>query len=160
MFKEYMDDIYERFRTETTMHDTIAIISDAMEEFKDEAPDMYKKVLCKLEKYLYKISLEEATEIVAGMENEYGMKGGRWTYEQVCDAAKQHQIPETIDRCELYIVMNMWATDYQRTMKHYGLDDRVDIYLMFSCDWLTDTDFGKGKVYKYFVKLHKDKKED
>lgn len=157
MFKTYMDRIYDRYHTETTMHDTIAIISEIMEEVRVKDEKIYNDMICKLKKYMYKVSLEEAESIVANMWNEYGVKGGRWTYDQVCEVAKQYSIPETIDRCELYVVMNMWATDYQRTMQHYGLDDRVDIYLMFSCDWLTDCDFGKGKVYKYFVEM---KKED
>jgi hypothetical protein len=156
MFKEYLDKIYERFTTEETMHDTIKIVSDSMEELRIEAPQLYNKLAHKLEQYLYNIPLVEAQEIVSKMYNEYGSEGEKWSYEQVCEVATQYQLPETINRIELYVVMNMWATDYHRTMKHFGLEDRVEAYIMFSCDWLTDCDFGEGKVYKYFVKLHEE----
>lgn len=152
MFRDYMNEIYERFQSEDTMYDTIDIISDIVDVIQQINPDIYNSLLSKLEEYLYNISIDDAKKIVSKMSNEYGMSGGRWTYEEICDAANQYQLPETINRCELYIVMNMWATDFQRTMKHFGLENKLDAYVMFSCDWLTDSDFGKGKVYKYFIK--------
>jgi hypothetical protein len=157
MFKEYLDEIYERYGTTQTMFDMVDLVSEAMERVHSENPALYKDIVHKLEKYLYDIPLEEAQKIVSGMRNEYDSVGERWSYEQICDVATQFQLPETINRIELYIVMNMWATDYHRTMKHFGLEDKIESYIMFSCDWLTDCDFGEGKVYKYFIKI---KEED
>lgn len=155
-----MDLIYARYGTEDTMHDTIDIVSEVVEEMHVSAPETYKKLLCKLEEYLYEIPLEEAQCIVANMCNEYGMSGERWSYDQVCNAAKQYNIAESINRVELYIVMNMWNIDYYKTMKNLGLESRTDAYIMFSRDWLKDSDFGKGKVYKYFIKMHEDDYEE
>lgn len=160
MFREYMDLIYERYGTEDTMHDTIDIISNVVEEMQVSAPETYKTLMCKLEEYLYRIPLDEAQMIVANMSNEYGMSGERWSYDQICNAAKQYQVSDDIDRVDLYIVMNMWNIDYHKTMKNLGLESRTDVYIMFSRDWLKDSDFGKGKVYKYFVKIHEDEDEE
>ena len=156
MFREYMDLIYARYGTEDTMHDTIDIVSEIVEEMEVSAPETYKKLLCKLEKYLYDIPLEEACEIVANMSNQYGVSGERWSYDQVCSVAKQYQVSDNINRVDLYIVMNMWNIDYYKTMKNLGLENKTEAYIMFSRDWLLDSDFGAGKTYKYFIKLHED----
>lgn len=52
--------------------------------------------------------------------------------------------------------MNMWDSDYCETMKGLGLYDNIDAYIMFACQWLNDEDFGEGKVYKYFIKMHEE----
>lgn len=160
MFKEYMEKIYDRFGTENTMYDTIDIVSDMVEEIKHISPETYDRLLCRLEEYLYVIPIEEAKEIVANMSNGYGMSGGRWTYEQTTEVAEKYQLPESINRCDFYIVMNMWDMDYRKTMEHLRLKDSLDAYVRFSCDWLTDSDFGEGKVYKYFVKIHEEDEEE
>lgn len=160
MFKDIIDKTYERYKTDEVMHDVIDMVSRTIEKMREEFPKTYKELICELEEYLYDIPLEEAKKIVSKMSNEYGMSGERWTYEQICEVASQHQIPESISRCDLYIVMNMWNIDYVSTMKKLKLEDNVDAYLSFSCDWLTDSDFGKGKVYKYFIKIHEDDKEE
>lgn len=151
-----MDLIYTRYGTEDTMHDTIDIVSEIVEEMQVSAPDTYNKLLCKLEEYLYAIPLEEAQNIVANMSNEYGVSGERWSYDQVCSAAKQYQLTDAVNRVELYIVMNMWNIDYYKTMRNLGLENKTEAYIMFSRDWLRDSDFGKGKVYKYFVEMQED----
>lgn len=160
MFREYMDLIYTRYGTEDTMHDTIDIVSDIVEEMQVSAPETYKRLLCKLEEYLYDIPLDEAQRIVSEMSNEYGISGERWTYDQVCSIAQQYQVSDTINRIELYMVMNMWNIDYYRTMKNLGLEGKTEAYINFSRDWLKDSDFGKGKAYKYFIKIHEDEYED
>ncbi len=160
MFKQYMKKIYDRIGTENAMYDTIDIVSDAIEEMREEAPRAYECLRYNLEKYLYDITLEEARDIVSKMSNEYGMVAERWTYDQICQVAKQYNIPEDVDRIQLYVVMNMWNMDYARTMKHYGWENKVEVYLMFSCDWLRDTDFGEGKVYKYFIKCHEEEEDE
>ena len=102
-----MDKIYEANGTEDTMHDMVDLISKIMEEVKEESPDAYHKMICKLEEYLYDIPLDKAKEIVSEMNNEYGMKGERWTYEQTSDVATQYQLPDNINRVDFYIAMNM-----------------------------------------------------
>ena len=90
------------------------------------------------------------------MSNQYGVSGERWSYDQVCSVAKQYQVSDNINRVDLYIVMNMWNIDYYKTMKNLGLENKTEAYIMFSRDWLLDSDFGVGKTYKYFIKLHED----
>lgn len=160
MFKEYMSQIYDRHKGEQAMYDTIDIISNMMEKVKETHPHVYEQAMQELEGYLYSVSLAEAKEIVAGMYNEYGMSGERWSYEQIVDVAKQYNLSDSINKCDLYIVMNMWNIDYHHTMEQLGLENNVGAYIMFSCDWLADDDFGEGKVYKYFIKIHEEDRED
>lgn len=160
MFKRYMKKIYDRIGTEEAMYDTIDIVGDAVEDMRKEAPEAYDCLRHHLERYLYNITLEEAKDIVSHFSNEYDMVPERWTYEQVVQAANQYNVSTDIDRIQLYIVMNMWNMDYARTMKHYGWENKVEVYLMFSCDWLCDSDFGEGKVYRYFIKCHEEEEEE
>lgn len=154
MFKKYIDKIYDRIEKKETMHEIVGEMSCFIEKIKDSSPELYDDIMCYLEEYLYDITLKEAKDIVENMCNEYGDHGERWSYEEICEIANKYDLPDTINRCELYIVMNMWNIDYKRTMEYMNLLDNLDAYIMFSCDWLTDSDFGKGKVYKYFIKLH------
>lgn len=159
MFEFYMDKIYERYGTEDIMHELVDVLSDFMDDIQYEAPKHYQSLMCKLEKYLYNITLDEAKEIVSNMCNEYGHKGEKWSYEQIVEVSNKYQVPERIKRCELYVVMNMWYTDYYDTMLKLGLIDSVEAYIHFSVDWLEDIDFGEGKVYKYFIKMQTDEEE-
>ena len=52
MFKEYLDEIYERYETTQTMFDMVDLVSEAMERVHSENPALYKDVVHKLEKYL------------------------------------------------------------------------------------------------------------
>lgn len=156
MLRHYVEKILEK-DSRDELKDVIMVISDEIDAWKETHPDEYTKICSGLEKFLYDITPEEAERIVSEMNNEYGMRGARWSLDEVCEIADKYQLPENICRVQLYVVMNMWNMDYVRTMKQLGLEDNVEAYVMFSCDWLTDSDFGKGKVYKYFVELHDEK---
>lgn len=155
MVKHILDRIYNKDKTEETMRETICIVSSALEKMKSESPDEYHEMLCALERYLYNIDETEARNIVGRMYNDH-YAGGRWTYEQILSVAEEKKLNESISRPEFYVVMNMWDSDYCDTMKGLGLYDNIDAYVMFSCQWLNDKDFGEGKVYKYFIKEHEE----
>ena len=153
MLESLLDKIYTKDKTEETMRETISIVSDALEKMKINSPEEYNGMVCHLEKYLYNIDKEEAEKIVSKMYND-NYNGGRWTYDQVLSVAEEKKLNENISRPDFYVVMNMWDSDYCETMKGLGLYDNIDAYVMFACQWLNDDDFGDGKVYKYFIKLH------
>ena len=48
---------------------------------------------------------------------------------------------------------NIYGLVSEYNVGHY---DNIDAYIMFACQWLNDEDFGDGKVYKYFVKMHEE----
>lgn len=158
MLESLLDKIYQKDGSEKTMHETISIVSHALDKMKGQNEEEYDEMVCLLESYLYDITEEEAKEIVSKMYND-NYTGGRWTYEQITDVANEKGLGENISRPEFYVVMNMWDSDYYDTMKYLNLYDNLDAYTMFACQWLNDDDFGKGKVYKYFVKLHEGEKE-
>lgn len=84
------------------------------------------------------------------IENEDGTKGAHWTLEQ----AKQIMAQKSVkgDPISFWVVLNSMYADYSKTIKKYGVGDKIDFYVDLTKDFLNDKDSvgGDAKVAAYF----------
>jgi hypothetical protein len=71
----------------------------------------------------------------------------RWTMDQTTAVMQQRGYNHK--PCEFWVVMNMLASDYGKTMAKYGAD-RPDVWADLAHDWIEDADAIDGKVGRYW----------
>lgn len=121
------------------------VADTAMARLERADPIAYEDTMHSLEKLAYKISKDEAEQIVRSMRP----KGQAWSYQQVVDAVKERGV--TSDFCNWYMVMNMVYNDFMNTARAYGMQNDVDFYFSLAKDFIEDPDAKPLKVEKYFL---------
>lgn len=121
------------------------VADTAMARLERADPVAYEDTMHSLEKLAYKISKDEAEQIVRSMRP----KGQAWSYQQVVDAVKERGV--TSDFCNWYMVMNMVYNDFMNTARAYGMQNDVDFYFSLAKDFIEDPDAKPLKVEKYFL---------
>lgn len=91
----------------------------------------------------HELSLDDAKSWVAGMSNEDGSYGARWTMEQT----KQKGID--CDPAHFWVAMNMMYFDYCAVAKKLGVDN-PDFYAEMAKAFLHDKDAAPGKLANYY----------
>jgi hypothetical protein len=71
----------------------------------------------------------------------------RWTMDQT--TAVMQQRGYNYKPCEFWVVMNMLASDYGKTMAKYGVD-KPEFWADLACDFIGDADAEDGKVGRYW----------
>lgn len=125
--------------------DAWRVAEDMMDKLERKAPDLYEDTMEELERLAYKISREEAEQIVRSMRP----KGQYWSYNQVMEVVKSKGI--TSCYVNWYLVMNMVYNDYCSTAKMYGLQNDVDFFFSLAKDFIEDPDAKPMKVERYFL---------
>lgn len=107
------------------------------------------------------LSKEKAEQWVDSMEDEDGGKGGKWSYEDVCEYAKEIGITDDEMIVDFYAMINALYTDYCTVAEKYGVNN-VDFYTDMAIAFINDPDAQDGKVKKYYdcIAKHDDKEED
>lgn len=122
-----------------------SIMDDFIDMLGQKYPELYDKVMDKIECLAYRISKDEAEDIVRRME-PYGQ---HWSYNQVKDFVSSHGIED--DYNNWYLVLNMVYNDYCTTAKTFGLHDDPEFYFSLAKDFIDDPDAKPLKVEKYFL---------
>ena len=91
----------------------------------------------------HELSIDDAKSWVAGMSNEDGSYGARWTMEQT----KQRGID--CDPAHFWVAMNMMYFDYCAVTKKFGVDN-PDFYAEMAKAFLHDKDAAPGKLANYY----------
>lgn len=107
-------------------------------------PALRKTVCEKLEKLAYKITLQDAEQIVRNMQP----RGQYWSAKQIKEyLATKGEEEEYIN---YYLVMNMAYNDYYGTAKLFGLQNDPEFFYSIAKDFICDQDAKPFKVEKYF----------
>lgn len=144
-FEKLMNCIYEKAGSYDKMTAAIEIVDDLFEELKQNSPKLYEKYICDLEGLAYKITREEAEELVRDMQP----KGQQWSYSVIKDYIAQKGI--TTECTEWYLVMNMVYNDYYDTAKLFGLQSDTEFFYSLAKDFIEDPDARPHKVERYFL---------
>lgn len=121
------------------------LADEAMEKLHRKWPDLYDELMKDLECLAYKISPEEAMQIVKSMRP----KGQYWSMQQVKDMCREHGVDKDI--VNWYLVLNMVYNDYCGTAKAFGLQGDEDFFWSLAKDFIEDPDAKPFKVEKYFL---------
>lgn len=122
-----------------------SIMDDFIDMLCQKYPELYDKVMDKLECLAYKIPRDEAEDIVRRM-SPYGQ---HWSYNQVKDFVASHGVED--NWTNWYLVLNMVYNDYCATAKTFGLYDDPEFYFSLAKDFIEDPDAKPLKVEKYFL---------
>lgn len=95
----------------------------------------------------HELSLDDAKSWVAGMSNEDGSYGARWTMEQTKQVQEQRGID--CDPAHFWVAMNMMYFDYCAVTKKLGVDT-MDFYAETAKVFLHDKDAAPGKLANYY----------
>lgn len=95
----------------------------------------------------HELSKDDAKSWVAGMSNEDGSYGARWTMEQTKQVQEQRGID--CDPMHFWVVMNMMYSDYCAVAKKLGVDN-PDFYAEMAKAFLHDKDAAPGKLANYY----------
>lgn len=140
-YKELVDKITRKDLEE----EALCIMSEFMDMLCKDYPDLYEDAMCKLEKLAYKISKDEAENIVGRMSP----RGQYWSYNQAKEFVQSHGI--TDNWIDWYLVLNMAYNDYYNTAKTFGLQNDPEFYYNIARDFIEDPDAKPLKVEKYFL---------
>ena len=95
----------------------------------------------------HELSIDDAKTWVAGMSNEDGSYGARWTMEQTKQVQEQRGID--CDPMHFWVTMNMMYSDYCAAAKKFGVDN-PDFYAEMAKAFLHDKDAAPGKLANYY----------
>lgn len=139
--KEYIDKIVLNGKQED-MNCLSNMLVDLLYKIKESDYNDFKKYKNKIKgmAYDYKVDEELAKEIVSDMKP----LGEYWNMETIASVIGN----DTHRLCDMYIVMNSLANDYQSVV---SLDD-TETYIKMAHAWLDDIDGKENKVWWYFVK--------
>jgi hypothetical protein len=140
-FKEIIRLISERH---TDMAEVTDALSDMMHTVKDRLPEVYKETMYCLEEIAYRITPEEARQIVKGMR-PYGQK---WDYDTIKAFLATKGITAV---CKYYLCMNMYYNDSHDTAEMVGRGEDPEFYFSLAKDFINDIDGKDFKVEKYFT---------
>lgn len=124
--------------------DSWQVAEEMMDKLHRRDPDLYDETIERLERIAYRISRNEAEQIVRNMRP----KGQYWSYSQVEDLLRSKGI--TSDVVNWYLVMNMVYNDYCGTAKAFGLQNDVNFFFHLAQDFIEDPDAKPMKVERYF----------
>ena len=95
-----------------------------------------------------KMTHEMAEEWMAGLKNEDGSRGPKWSMEETKRVMKQKGID--VDPVTFWVVMNALYSDYCNVLKKHGANT-VDMYADLACAWIADKDAVKDKAGAYYM---------
>lgn len=95
-----------------------------------------------------KLTHEMAEEWMAGIQNEDGSKGPKWTLEETKRVMKQKGIE--VDPVTFWVVMNALYSDYCNVLKKHNVST-IDLYADLACAWIMDKDAVKDKAGAYYM---------
>ena len=125
--------------------DRLLDISDkAVETLKYFDMEGYNNIINTLEDEYYKITKEEAQNIVRTMRPF----GEVWNYEAIKDFIMQKGEGDCI---HYYLLMNMARNDFYNTAKLVDAVDDPNFYFQIAKDFINDEDGKRHKVEKYFM---------
>ena len=84
-----------------------------------------------------KLTHEMAEEWMAGLQNEDGSRGPKWSLEETKRVMKQKGIEG--DPVTFWVAMNALYSDYCNVLKKHGANT-VDMYADLACAWIMDKD--------------------
>ena len=91
---------------------------------------------------------------MAGIKNEDGRQGPRWTEDQTRQTMKQRNID--CDPLEFYVAMNLMYADYGKIFSKYGLGERTEFYADMAKAFLDDKDAVDNKLAMYYEYIVED----
>lgn len=140
--KEYIRKIVDDGSIEE-MYKLSDILDEIIHIVKQYDENLYKKYKMELYKMAYGDVLNEgmAREIVADMR-PYGEQFSIEESREIQDRFGMNNIREW----DFYAVLNMGFNDYRDIF-----NDNVEMYALFTRDFIEDEDAKKGKVLKYFT---------
>lgn len=95
-----------------------------------------------------KLTPEMAEEWMAGLQNEDGTCGPKWSMEETKRVMKQKGIE--VDPVTFWVVINALYSDYAKVLKKHNVST-VDIYADLACAWINDKDAVKDKAGAYYM---------
>lgn len=139
--KEYIRKIVDDGNIEE-MYNLSDILDEVTHVVKQFDENLYKKYKMELYKMAYGDVLNEemAKEIVSNMR-PYGEKFSIEQSREIQDRFGMNNIREW----DFYTVLNMSFNDYRDLF-----NDDIEMYAMFTRDFIEDEDGKPGKVFKYF----------
>lgn len=98
--------------------------------------------------HVEKFDKHMADEWMAGIKNEDGRQGPRWSEEQTKQVMKQRGID--CDPLEFYVAMNLMYADYGKVFSKYGMGDRTEFYADMAKAFIDDKDAVDNKLAMYY----------
>ena len=144
--KEYIRKIVDDGSIEE-MYKLSEILDEVIHTIKQYDEDLYKKYKMDLYCMAYGDVLNEqmAREIVSNMR-PYGEKFSVENAKEIQDRYGMNNI----NVWDYYTVLNMAFNDYRDLF-----NDNVEMYAIFTRDFIEDEDAKEGKVFKYFMTIPK-----
>lgn len=96
----------------------------------------------------HELTLEKAKHWVEGMENSDGSMGGRWTYEEIKQYAKNFGITGEEKTIEFFAMINAMYSDYCKVAKKFGVNT-AEFYAELAKAWIDDKDAVPDKTAVY-----------
>lgn len=143
-YEEVMEHLYECNDRLEDMIEYKVVMKDLAHRLEKYYPDVYNDFVEKLEKVVYEISLEKATEIVHNMKPF----GEHWTYDNVKNYVESKGIYRHY--VNYYLVMNAMFNDYYDVATNFGHQTDTEFYYELTNAFINDVDGKKLKVEKYF----------
>ena len=153
MIKKYIEKIVENNNPED-MEELSEMLEEVIYKLKDYNEKCYEKYKMKLYIMAYgKVLTEEmAEEIVEDMRPS----GEHWNMETTSSVKNQYSIRDISD-VDFYVVMNAKYNDNRDTVERFAEteEDRLDMYVSLTQDFILDPDAKEGKVFTYFIEIPK-----
>lgn len=151
--REYITKIGENRNIED-MQDLGDMLAEIIYEMKESHPELYHKYKLELYEMAYGkvLTKEMAEEIVSKMQpyREH------WNYETTTAVKNQFGIKDISD-VDFYVVMNKSYNDDYNTVEKFAEndDEKLEMYISLTKDFVLDPDAKEGKVYTYFMVIPK-----
>ena len=94
------------------------------------------------------LTLEKARHWVEDMQNADGSRGGRWSYEEIKQYAKNFGITGEEKIIEFYAMINAMYSDYCKVAKMFDVN-KPDFYAELAKAWMNDKDAVPDKTAMY-----------
>lgn len=97
-------------------------------------------------------SLDKDTVVawVASMVDDDGVRGGKYSWHQAQQYARNKGITDEERMLEMYAIMNAMYADYHHVAKKFGVD-RDEFYACMAKAWLEDADAVPDKAAQYYA---------
>lgn len=146
MHKMYLKSIIEKGSKED-MEKLGEMFNKSIDHLKECDPELYNKMEIKLYTLVNGKTFNEemARDIINDMR-PYGMK---WSLEESKQVQSQYGLTN-INDMDFWVVINSAYNDYKNIF-----DDNIEMYAMFTKDFIMDEDASKDKVWNYFCEIVK-----
>lgn len=143
MLKEILNDATEQ--------DVKNFVSDFMARLECLMPQAYEELMLELHKNVYgsHFSKALACKAVSELEDSNGVKGGKYSLEEVNKIRRDYNID--LNEYDFYFAINMLYSDYSKL-----LNNELSSYVKMTCLFLEDEDAPEGKALKYYLSMRKD----